>query len=61
MAEIVVISEGNEISYAKPFADLFRMKINNDTFMSTKGERIDAFDNCVFFEHRPEICPFSSI
>ena len=41
MKEIIVISEGNEVSYAKPFIDLFRIQIDNNIYTSIKGTIIN--------------------
>ena len=40
MEEIIVISDGSEISFAKPFVDLFRTQTDKETFTSTKGRTI---------------------
>ena len=40
MEEIIVITEGSEISFAKPFVDLFRTQTDKETYTSSKGKTI---------------------
>ena len=40
MKEIIVVSEGSEIAYAKVFADLLKTQIDDDIIMSIKGRSV---------------------
>lgn len=40
MEQIIVITEGREIAYAKPFVDLFWTQTDKETYTSLKGETI---------------------
>ena len=51
MEDIIVISEGNEVTYAKQFKDLFITYVEDNTIMSLKGKinKIELYSKQVYF------------
>ena len=42
MTNIIVISDGDEISFAKPFIDLYKMQIDDSIIKSSKGNKVNV-------------------